>query len=129
MKYRILLAVLLTIALVIVVGSGFSARTDVILNDYGSTQDGSSLTMEIGVAAPMGYVRACSEKQVGERLYIKFYSAFGGYNGSIGAKKSFLIETPDMCREIYFYRDGESEDAYDLILSREDASSAWERPE
>ena len=129
MKYRIFLAVLLTIALVIVVGSGFSARTDVILNDYGYTQDGSSLTMEIGVAAPMGYVRACSEKQVGERLYIKFYSAFGGYNGSIGAKKSFLIETPDMCREIYFYRDGESEDAYDLILSREDASSAWERPE
>lgn len=124
MKYKTLLALLSVIALCIIVGSGFCTRTDVMLTDYHTADDGSILTMKVGVADPMGYVRACSEKQDGDRLYVRFWSAFGGYSGSLGASDSFSIKVPDMCREIYFCRSG---DESDLVLSRDDVTSDWKR--
>ena len=124
MNYRILLAVLVVIALAIVIGSGFDLRGDVVLGGYREHADGGAVTVEVDVTSPMGYVRSAKERQEGGCLYVSFYSAFGGHNGSIGAKDSFELQTPTDCREIYFYCDG---DGYDLVLRREDASSSWER--
>ena len=126
MRYQTLLTILILIALAIVVGSGFNLRGDVVLGDYSASEDGSAVTMQVGVAGSMGYVRSVSETHEGDRLYVKFYSAFGGYNGTLGAKDSFELETPQACREIWFYRDGGGE-MYDLVLRRDDAASAWVR--
>ena len=100
MKYKTLLALLSVIALCIIIGSGFCTRNDVMLTDYQAADD--ILTMKVDVSDSMGYVRACSEKQDGDRLYVRFWSAFGGYSGSLGASDSFSIKVPDACREIYF---------------------------
>ncbi len=133
MKYHGLLSVLIIIALAIVIGSGFDAREDVVLGSFRESVDGEAVTVSVGVTSPMGYVRSASERQEGDGLYVKFYSAFGGHNGTLGARDSFELETPENCREIYFYgtkgdgaADGE-DDGYNLVLRREDASSAWER--
>ena len=127
MKYQALLTVLVVIALAIVIGSGFDTRVDVVLGGYREHADGGAVTVEVDVTSPMGYVRSVSEQQRDGCLYVRFYSAFGGYNGSIGAKDSFELKTPEDCREIYFFCDGDNEDGYDLVLRRADASSAWER--
>ncbi len=133
MKYHRLLSVLIVIALVIVIGSGFDAREDVVLGSFRESGDGEAVTVKVGVTSPMGYVRSASEKQEGEGLYVKFYSAFGGHNGTLGARDSFELETPEDCREIYFYcakGDGAADGAdngYNLVLRREDSASAWER--
>ena len=127
MKYQVVLTVLVVIALSIVIGSGFDTREDVVLGGYREHADGGAVTVEVDVTSPMGYVRSAREQQKDGCLYVKFYSAFGGYNGSLGAKDSFELKTPEDCREIYFFCEGDSEDGYDLVLRRADASSAWER--
>jgi hypothetical protein len=129
MKYSVLLSVLIVIALAIVIGSGFDTREDVVLDDYRTHADGGAVTVEVDVISPMGYVRSAKERQEDGRLYVSFYSAFGGHNGSIGARDSFELTTPADCREIYFLCDNSSGDGYDLVLRRDDASSAWERVE
>jgi hypothetical protein len=101
----------------------------VVLDDYRADADGGAVTVEVDVTSPMGYVRSVRERQDGNCLYVSFYSAFGGHNGSIGAKDSFELTTPADCREIYFLCDNSSGDGYDLVLRRDDASSAWERVE
>ena len=127
MKYSVLLTVLIVIALVIVIASGFDTRGDVILDDFREAEDGGAVTVEVAVASSAGYVRSASGTHTDDGLYVKFYSAFGGYNGSLGARDSFELTTPDDCREIYFYRDGNNGGEYDLVLRRADASSDWER--
>ena len=129
MKYQALLTVLIAVAMLIVIGSGFDLRGDVVLGGYREHADGGAVTVEVDVSSPMGYVRSTKARQEDGCLYVCFYSAFGGYNGSIGARDSFDLETPDDCREIYFYRDGAAEDGYDLVLRRADAASSWERVE
>lgn len=129
MKYRGFLTVLIVIALAIVIGSGFDTREDVVLGGYRTRADGGAVTVEVDVTSPMGFVRSAEERQEDGCLYVRFYSAFGGHNGSIGARDSFELETPEDCREIYFYCDGTQADGYDLVLRREDADSAWERVE
>ena len=129
MKYSTLLSVLIVIVLAIVIGSGFDIRGDVVLDDYRADADGGAVTVEVDVISPMGYVRSVRERQDGNCLYVSFYSAFGGHNGSIGAKDSFELTTPADCREIYFVCDGTAENRYNLVLRREDAASAWERVE
>ena len=126
MRYRGLLTVLILIALTIVVSSGFIARGDVVLGAFRETEDGSALTVEVDVVNSMGHVRSASEEQVGDCLYVKFYSAFGGHNGTLGARSSFELETPDTCREIYFFRDDQPNERYDLVLRRDSADAKWE---
>ncbi len=127
MKYSVLLTVLIAIALAIVIGSGFDTRGDVVLDSFRETADGDTVTVNVAVTSAMGYVRSVDETQTDDGLYVKFYSAFGGYNGSLGARDSFELTIPEDCREIYFYRDGQAGGEYDLVLRRDNASSDWER--
>ena len=129
MKYPVLLTVLIVIALSIVVGSGFDTRGDVVLGSFRETADGRAVTVEVDVTSSMGSVRSTSEMQTEDGLFVKFYSAFGGYNGSLGARDSFDLTVPDDCCAIYFYREGGTGGEYDLVLRRADASSDWERVE
>ena len=126
-KYSVLLTVLIVIALAIVIGSGFDTRGDVVLDSFRETADGDTVMVNVAVTSSMGYVRSVDETQTDDGLYVKFYSAFGGHNGSLGAKSSFELTTPDDCCAIYFYRDGQTGGEYDLVLRRANAASDWER--
>lgn len=127
MKYSVLLTVLIVIALAIVIGSGFDTRGDVVLDSFRETADGNTVTVNVAVTDSMGSVRSVNETRTENGLYVKFYSAFGGYNGTLGAKNSFELTPPDDCCAIYFYRDGNAGGEYDLVLRRADTSSDWER--
>ena len=103
-KSLLIIAMLIVlIAVILFIGTGFTKRTDVYLADYSVSEDGKSITMNIGIASSMGYARDCTIKQGGDNKYIAFYSAFGGLNSNIGAKNKFEIELNPSCAEIYFY--------------------------
>ena len=58
-------------------------------------------------------------------LWRKFYSAFGGVNGTIGEDHRFVIDVPPECEEICFYRYG----TFDKILYRDAETGQWMRVE
>ena len=69
------------------VGSDSMKNSSVYIEDYAVSADGTEIIIYTGVASSAGYVRkASTHQQQGEKLYLDFYSAFGGVNGSIGAK-------------------------------------------
>lgn len=55
---------------------------------------------------------------------MKFYSAWGGFNSSIGAKSEFVLELSPEDTEIYVYH---GEGGYDLALKKDATSGKWER--
>lgn len=80
-------------------------NTSAFVNDYTVSADGKEITLNIGVASSAGYIRDVAvHQQQGEKLYLDCYSAFGGLNGSIGAKESFTFELNDDTTIIAIYR-------------------------
>lgn len=94
----------------------------VMLNDYSISKDGNVMTLKVGVASSIGYIRALKEKQEENNKYITFYSTYG-LNSSIGAKSEFQIDLNPSCNEIYFYR---GNDGYVLILHKNEETNDWE---
>lgn len=94
MKKRafIVLLIILVLLLTYFIGTGFMKNTSAYINDFSVSEDGSEITMNVGVSSSMGYIREVSiYQQEGGKLYIDCYSAFGGLNGSIGAKSVFTL--------------------------------------
>lgn len=117
--------ILVAVAAAWIVGSGFNKRTDVYLVDYSVSENGSEITLQVGVAGSMGYVRDfLNDTNKIEIMEMQFYSAFGGLNGAIGAKNEFVILLNPECREIYFYHD----DGFDLVLQKNQDTGEWGRP-
>ena len=52
-----------------------------------------------------------------------FYSAFGGFNSSFGAKSEFELELDKDNTEIYIYRG----DGYVLVLQKDEETGEWAR--
>lgn len=127
MKKKALLLVIVVpvvIAAILFIGSGFAKRTDVFLQDYSVSQDGASITMGVGLAGSMGFVRDYTMTQEADGQYIVFYSAFGALNSSIGAKDEYEVELNPSSTKIYIYR-GDS--GYKLVLQKNESTQAWER--
>ena len=86
------------------IGSGFVKESAAYIENYTVSADGSEMTIDVGVAASMGYIRKVSvHQQDGGKLYLDCYSAFGGHGGSWGAKSTYTIpldETPARRRAI-----------------------------
>ena len=122
----IILLVAVTLTVVYFVGTGFMQRYDVVLGDYSVSEDGAELTFSAGVASSMGYIRGYKDEGGGVKShYLKFYSAFGGLNGSWGAKSEFVLPLGKDDTEIYFARpDG----GYELVLYKNEETGLWERP-
>ncbi len=97
-------------------------RTDIILNDYTVSEDGSIMTINVGVASSMGYVRTLRVKEDGDNKYITFYQTYG-INSTIGAENEFQIELNPSCKGIYFYR---GDAGYDLVLQKDDKTQEWQ---
>ena len=59
---------------VLLIGTGFHKRTDVVLVDYTVSEDGTSISMVVLVPTSMGYVRGFKDKGGGVKPhYLTFY--------------------------------------------------------
>lgn len=108
------------------VSTGFRERTDVFLGDFSVSEDGKELTFTAGVFSSMGYIRGYKDEGGGVKPhYLKFYSTFGGWNSSLGAKSEFVLELDEDDNEIFFSRpDG----GYELVLQKDQETGEWVRP-
>ena len=101
---------------------GFQKRTDVYLQDFSVSGDGSAVTIETFLTGSMGYIRAMEAKQIGDEIHCSFYRTFGGLNSRLGAKTTFEIRLDHPTQWIYFDR-GTSFDQ--LVLERDADTGAW----
>lgn len=123
MKKKIVFVVILLLtAMGILIYSTGGKRADIILNDYSVSEDGNIMTINVGVASSMGYVRTLRVKEDGDNKYITFYQTYG-LNSKIGAENEFQIELNPSCKGIYFYR---VEAEYDMVLEKNDVTQEWQ---
>jgi hypothetical protein len=95
----------------------------IMLTDYSISEDGNVMTLKVGVASSMGYVRKLKTREEGNKKIITFYSTYG-LNSSIGARDEFRIKLHPSCDEIYFYsQNGE----HKLKLHKNSETNEWER--
>lgn len=104
-------------------GSGFIKIGSVYIGEYSISPDGTEITMNVGVGSSAGFVRkvAVHQQQDG-KLYLDCYSAFGGFNGSVGSKSEYTIPLNDDTEMIAIYR---SSDCYEEVL-RKDSNGDWQ---
>ena len=127
-KYKrivaISLAVIIALMAMYLVAPGFMKMGNVYIADFCVSEDGSEMTITVGVSTSIGYVRKVSaHQQHGGKLYLDCYSAFGGINGSWGAKSEYTIQIDKDSEMIALYR---STDCYDPVLEK-DANGEWQR--
>lgn len=108
------------------VSSGFMKVNSAYIQDYTVSEDGSEITLEIGVADSAGYVRKIMEhQQQGGKLYLDCYAAFGGVNGSVGVRTTYTLPLEEETFLIGLYR---QDNCYEEVL-RKDAQGIWQRVE
>ena len=128
MKNRIIAVIVILAVLVALffVGTGFQKRMDVILVDYSVSEDGTEITLDVGIPTSTGYIRGFKDNGGGVKPhYLTFFSTFGGINSPIGAEHSFQLELTSDDTEIYFNR---PEGGYELILVKDEETGQWLRP-
>ena len=112
----IALAVIIALMTMYLVVPGFTKMGNVFIVDFSVSEDGSEMTVTVGVSSSIGYVRKVSEhQQQGGKLYLDCYSAFGGINGSWGAKSEYTIQIDKDTEMIAIYR---SPNCYDPVLQK-----------
>lgn len=127
-KYKkaavIVLAIIFALAGLYVIAPGFTKQGNAYIVDYSVSEDGTEMTITVGVSTSIGYIRKVSEhQQHGGKLYLDCYSAFGGINGSWGATSEYTIQIDEDTEMIALYR---SADCYDPVLEK-DANGEWQR--
>ena len=126
MKKKCLTAVLVFAALLAcyLFGTGFMKNAAVYVADFAVSEDGSMITLNVGVGVSAGYVRKLAvHQQAGGKLYLDPYYAFGGFNGSLGARSLYTLLLEDDTTVIALWR---NENCYEEVL-RKNADGAWER--
>ena len=127
MNKKNVLIIVFIIVIVIILGIYFlstgRARTDVYLKDFKVSEDGKTMTLNIGVSSSAGYVRKMKRTSGGTNYYYTFYSTYG-INSKIGAKDTFEIELDQNADEIYFYTGGKG---YKLVLAKYHPTQEWEK--
>ena len=106
------------------IGTGFIKTTDVFIFKYSVSEDGSRLKFYVAPSSSVGYTRGFKDKGGGVKPhYLVFYSTFGGFNSSFGAKSEFELELDENDTEMYVY----SGDGYELILQKDEETGEWVR--
>jgi len=126
MKKIIIISVLVIIAIIgtYLISTGFLKESQAYISDYTVSADGSEMTIDVGVATSMGYIRKVSvHQQEGGKLYLDCYSAFGGLNGSWGAKSTYTIPLDENTTTIALYR---NTNCYEVVLEK-DSVGVWQR--
>lgn len=124
---KVLLITIISVLCIISAGyfilPGFTKETTVYIGDYSVSENGQKMTIQIGVASSIGYVRKVKSYQIDKLLYLDFYSAFGGINGSIGAKKEFKIP---LNKDTEMVAVCVGKDNYDFVLEK-DVEGNWKK--
>ena len=124
MKKKLIIAISIIALLVICILPTGGKQGGVILRKPPSvSEDGSKMTLYVGLVDSMGAIRTYKAKQDGDSLYITFYSTFG-LNGSVGAKNEFEIDIDPLCKYIYFYNGNEG---YKLVLEKNSDTNEWQQ--
>lgn len=106
------------------IGLGFLPRTDVVVADFEVSEQEDEMTIYTYILSSAGYSRTVKNvSDDPEKMKLKFYSAFGGVNGSIGAKSEFDLPLTPECKEIYVLL----YDDYRLTLAKNPTTGEWER--
>lgn len=107
------------------IGSGFMTRNDVALLDYSVSEDGTEIIFHTAVMSSMGYTRGFYDNGGGVKPhYLTFYSTFGGFNSSLGAKSDFVLDIDENDTEIWFNR---ADGGYELVLQKDCNTNEWIR--
>ena len=122
-KIRVIAILSLIIVISFLFLSTGSKITGVMIMDYSISEDGDIMTLKVGVASSMGYVRTIKASEDGNKKRITFYSTYG-LNSNIGAKNEFQVKLQPSCDEIYFYS-GNGE--YKLKLQKNSQTNEWEK--
>ena len=123
-KIALIIGVIVALFLIYFVGSGFLKNSSAYIDEYAISNDGNEITLHIGVSSSMGYIRNVSiHQQKGGKLYLDCYSAFGGLNGSIGAKDTFTFQLKENTSTIAIYR---NTNCYEAVLVKNEDGS-WQR--
>lgn len=125
-RKKLLIFVAITVLAVVLwlAVTGFSVRTDTYITDFTVSEDGSELSFRTVVSSSMGCVRAFRDEGGGVKPhYLKFYSAWGGLNSSLGARNEFTLALSEEDTEIYVYHGG---NGYVLVLQK-DGTGEWHR--
>lgn len=81
------------------------------------------ITVYTFVLSSVGYTRAVKDvSDDPEKMKLQFYPAFGGINGSIGAKYEFDLPLSPECKEIYVLL----YDDYKLLIAKNPTTGEWE---
>ena len=103
--------------------TGYTYEASAYIFEYTVSEDGSEIKFTVGVASSMGYVRGFKNEGGGTRPhYLKFYSAWGGFNSSIGAKSEFTLPLSPDDTQIYIYH---GNDGYSLSLEKNLETGEW----
>ena len=126
MRKKICLVMLSMLGLIFawMIISGYSYQTSAYITDqFVVSEDGKELKFTIAVGSPMGYVRGFKDEGGGVKPhYLKFYSAWGGLNSSIGAKSEYVLKLDPNDTEIYVYH---GDRGYSLALKKDIESGEW----
>lgn len=119
-------AVIIFLIALYLIGTGFLKRNDVVLTDYYVSRDGTEITLHTGVMSSAGYTRGFKDTGGGVKPhYLTFYSAFGGFNGTWGAKNEYILKLDSNDSEIYFSR---ADGGYALVLKKDKYTGQWLKP-
>lgn len=104
------------------IGTGFQKEASAFVDDYSLNKDSSVMTLHTGVGSSMGFIRKAVVSQTADgEIKLDFISAFGGLNGSIGAKDIYEIFLDENAVSISIYQG----DHYRLILKKDPDSGEW----
>ncbi len=116
-----ILAAILILLAGYALSSGFQRMENCCIADFSLSQDGNRMTVQIGVVASIGHVRALNARAEDGTLYIDPVSAFGGINGNWGAKSTFDIHVEGV-QTISIKRTN----GYEAVLTK--TGEGWGRP-
>lgn len=118
--------IILALTLAILIGTGFRKKTDVVLVNYSLSNNNMQLTFDTHITSSIGYIRGFKDIGGGVKPhYLIFYSTFGGFDSSFGAKSEFVLELDENDTEIYFNR---KDGGYELVLQKDIETGEWVRP-
>lgn len=105
-------------------GLGLIPATDVGISDFKVSEKQDQITVYTFVLSSVGYTRTVKDvSDDPKKMKLQFYPAFGGINGSIGAKSEFDLPLSPECKEIYVLL----YDDYRLTLAKNPTTGEWER--
>lgn len=117
-----ILGILVVLISTWIIATGFQKEASAFVDDYSLNEDSSVMTLHTGVGSSMGFIRKVVINQTTEgEIKLDFISAFGGLNGSIGAKSTYEIPIDENSTSISIYQG----DHYRLILNKDTDSGEW----